>query len=181
MRLLFSSLVILMLCAPLGCTQRDGKSEPKSTGTSGMLPAYSLEEVTHYQYEAGKLKIKVMFEKGDFFEELQELRVEKCRFVYYDSNGNSVSRGHSNKAVLYEGSSLLVAEDDVVVISEENGGMLKTDYLEWRGDSSQFVTDSFVTITRENGDTLQGIGMITDLALNYVTVKRNVRGSMEAE
>ena len=59
--------------------------------------------------------------------------------------------------------------------------MLKTDYLEWRGDSSQFVTDSFVTITRENGDTLQGTGMITDLALNYVTVKRNVRGNMEVE
>ena len=58
---------------------------------------------------------------------------------------------------------------------------LQTDYLEWRGKSSQFVTDSFVTITRENGDTLQGTGMITDVALNYVTVKNNVRGSMEAE
>ena len=165
----------------MGCTQRDLKSESDMTGISGMLPAYSLEEVTHYQYEAGKLKIKVMFESGDFFEELQELRVEKCRFVYYDSNGNSVSSGRSDRAILYEGNSLLVAEENVVVTSEESRAMLKTDYLEWRGNSSQFVTDSFVTITRENGDSLQGTGMITDLALNNVTVKRNVRGSMEAE
>jgi len=181
MRLLYTLLVISMLYTFLGCTQRDAKSESKSTETSGMLPAYSLEQVTHYQYEAGKLKIKVMFENGDFFEELQELRVEKCRFVYYDSNGDSVSSGHSNKATLYEGNSLLVAEGNVVVTSEENRAMLKTDYLEWRGDSSQFVTDRFVTITRENGDTLQGTGMITDLALNYVTVNRNVKGNMEAE
>ena len=174
-------LFILMLLALSGCAQRGRKGETKSTDTSEMLPSYSLEDVTHYQYEAGNLKSKIMFQKGDFFEELQELRVEKCRFVYYDSNGNSVSNGHSDKATLYEGKSLLVAEDNVVVISEENRATLQTDYLEWRGDSSQFVTDRFVTIIRENGDTLQGTGMITDLALNYVTVKRNVEGIMEAQ
>jgi LPS export ABC transporter protein LptC len=172
---------ILILCFFAGCARREKGEEPDSDGSTETLPAYRLENVTHYQYEAGDLKIKVIFEKGDFFEEFQELRIEECRFVYYDSNGNSVSRGHSNKATLYEGNSLLVAEDDVVVTSEENGATLKTDYLEWRGDSSQFVTDRFVTITRENGDILQGTGLITDLALNYVTVKRNVEGSMEAE
>ena len=181
MRLLYFSLAILLLYTFLGCTRSDRKSEAGSGEVPVVLPAYSLEAVTHYQYEAGKLKIMVMFEYGDFFEELGELRVEKCRFVYYDSNGDSVSSGHSNKATLYEGNSLLAAEDNVVVTSEENRAMLKTDYLEWRGDSSQFVTDRFVTITRENGDTLQGTGMITDLALNYVTVQRDVKGSMEAE
>ena len=151
----------------------------KRSGAPEILPTNSLEDVTHYQYEAGNLMLKVMIEHGDFFDELQELRVENCRFVYYDIYGNRVSTGHSRKAILYEGNSRLVAEDNVVVISEENGGRLETDYLEWRGDSAQFVTESFVILTRENGDTLQGIGMITDVALNYVTVKRNVRGSLE--
>ncbi len=179
MRVLFGTLVILIIGTAFGCSQRDRENEPDSAGAPEILPTYSLEDVTHYQYEAGNLMLKVMFEHGDFFDELQELRVENCRFVYYDIYGNRVSTGHSRKAILYEGNARLVAEDNVVVISEENGGRLETDYLEWRGDSAQFITESFVTITRENGDTLQGIGMITDVALNYVTVKRNVRGSLE--
>ena len=181
MKIVYCVLLIILLHGVIACEKRDRRSEVESVKASEMLPAYSLEDVTHYQYEAGILKAKLIFEKGDFFEELQELRVENCRFVYYDSNGDSVSRGHSNRATLYEGNSLLVAEDDVVVISEENRATLKTDYLEWRGDSSQFVTDRFVTITRENGDILQGTGMITDLALNYVTVNKNVEGIMEVE
>jgi LPS export ABC transporter protein LptC len=174
-------LILLMVSTCSGCSPRKGEVTAGSDDNQEVLPAYSLEDVTHYQYEAGNLMLKIMFEKGDFYDEQQELRVEKCSFVYYDIDGNRVSTGRSRKAVLYKGRSQLVAEDDVVVISEENGGMLQTDYLEWRGDSAQFVTESFVTITRQNGDTLQGIGMITDVALNYVTVKRDVRGSIEAE
>jgi LPS export ABC transporter protein LptC len=172
-------LILISICS--SCSQRKGEDAAGSANTQEVLPAYSLEDVTHYQYEAGNLMLKIMFEHGDFYDEQQELRVEKCRFVYYDINGNRVSTGQSEKAVLYKDRSQLVAEDDVVVISEENGGKLQTDYLEWRGDDAQFVTESFVTITRQNGDTLQGIGMITDVALNYVTVKRDVRGSIEAE
>ncbi len=174
-------LIMSMISMCSSCSQRKGEFTAGSTGNREVLPSYSLEDVTYYQYEAGSLMLKIMFEQGSFYDEQQELRVEKCRFVYYDIYGNMVSTGRSRKAVLYKGRSQLVAEDDVVVISEENGGMLQTDYLEWRGDSAQFVTESFVTITRQNGDTLQGIGMITDVALNYVTIKRDVRGSIESE
>ena len=172
---------MLMISMCSSCSQRKGDFSADSADNREVLPSYSLEDVTHYQYEAGSLMLKIMFEQGSFYDEQQELRVEKCRFVYYDIDGNRVSTGRSRKAVLYKGRSQLVAEDDVVVISEENGGMLQTDYLEWRGDSAQFVTESFVTITRQNGDILQGIGMITDVALNYVTIKRDVRGSIESE
>ena len=69
MRLLYFSLAILLLYTFLGCTRSDRKSEAGSGEVPVVLPAYSLEAVTHYQYEAGKLKIMVMFEYGDFFEE----------------------------------------------------------------------------------------------------------------
>jgi hypothetical protein len=38
-----------------------------------------------------------------------------------------------------------------------------------------------VTITRKNGDILQGIGMITDVALRYVQVKKDVKGKIKTE
>jgi len=170
---------ILVLAA--GCSRHGRDSSTVIQDVQEETPSYSLEEVTHYQYEDGMLRVKVFFDRGDFYDDRQELRVENCTFVYYDIDGYEVSTGRSKRAVLYQNSSLLVAEDDVVIVSQVNRGMLETDYLEWRGVDSQFVTDRFVTITRENGDTLQGIGMITDVALNYVTIKRDVKGSFRAD
>jgi len=179
---LFLSIVFLCVSA-LSAYSSGEKNEPpvESQQATSAVPHYSLQNVTHYHYEMGVLRVKIVFEKGDFFSELNELHVENCSFVYYDSSGGSLSRGQSKRAVLYQNQSQLMAEDDVVVISDINGGRLDTDYLEWQGDRNQFSTESFVTITRENGDILQGIGMVADVALRYVNIKKNVRGSIKAE
>ncbi len=147
----------------------------------GPVPRYSLENVEHFHYEQGDLRVKVTFEHGDFFAEAGELRVEKCRFVYYDSSGETLSRGSSERAVLFQDSSRLEAYRDVVIVSEANGATLRTEYLVWEGEESNFTTDEEVVITRENGDILQGVGMVADVALNFVTIQRNVHGRIRPE
>jgi LPS export ABC transporter protein LptC len=171
------SLLILSGCA-------DGRRERKITGETGgevRLPEYILHGVTHTFYESGVLKLQVNFEKGTYYAGQQELAIEKCTYIYYDSEGNVLSRGRSKRATLSSGRSRLVAEDDVVVVSEVNGGVLKTGYLEWLGEKNQFSTDDFVTITRVNGDMISGKGMIADLALRVVTIKRNVKGHFQED
>jgi LPS export ABC transporter protein LptC len=181
MRVSVSIALLLFATALLfGCERADTQGE-YGTNEAGALPTYSLKGVTHFQYENGILRQRVDFDQGDYYEDLQELRIENCRFVYYDCDGTVVSRGHSKKANLFIRESRLVAEEDVVIVSEVNRGRLETDYLEWQGDESRFVTEEFVTITRYNGDILQGIGMITDVALNYVTIKSDVKGSFQTE
>jgi len=83
--------------------------------------------------------------------------------------------------VLYQDESLLIAEEDVVVISAVNGARLDTEYLEWIGKEDRFSTDRFVTITRENGDILTGMGMDADVALQFITIRKNVKGSIRSE
>jgi LPS export ABC transporter protein LptC len=173
--------ILLFMLVLSGCSQRGGQGADRGKAEPEAVPAYSLEDVTHYQYDDGVLRLKVNFDRGAYYDDRQELRIENCMFVYYDSDGNEVSTGRSRRATIHRESSQLIAEEDVVIVSEVNRGRLETDYLEWRGDESQFVTESYVTITRDNGDTLQGVGMITDMALNYVTIKRDVRGSFEAQ
>jgi LPS export ABC transporter protein LptC len=95
-----------------------------------------------------------MFDSGSFFSGTDELHIENSSFVYYDSYGSILSRGRSKTATLFKNKAQLIAENDVVVVSEVNGGVLTTDYLEWHGDRSQFTTESFVTITRKNGRVL---------------------------
>lgn len=166
------ALSLLSYCGKKGNKEASGIS-PSS---NKLTPDYTIQEVTHYHYEDGILRVKITFERGEFYSSLNELYVENANFVYYDMKGKPLSRGSSKKAKVYQDRSELIAEDSVVVISDVNGGKLETEYLEWRGDENQFVSDKFVKITRTNGDTLGGVGLVADLALRYITIKKDVRG-----
>ncbi len=164
-----------------GCRTEEQKQISQTWQTEKELPHYSLTNVTHYHYEQDKLREKVVFERGNFFSSGNELHVENCSFVYYDRNSQKLSSGSSKRAVLYQNSSLLIAEDDVIVVSAVNGARLDTEYLEWIGSEDRFSTDRFVKITRENGDILTGIGMDADVALRFITIRKNVKGSIRSE
>ena len=157
-----------------------GGEEPvmeEKSAEETLVPDYILYGVVHHHYEDGSRKVKVLFDKGRYYSDGAELLVENCRFVYYDRKGDVVSRGSSNGARLFADGTQLVAEENVIVISEENGGRLDTEYLEWHGDTNQFTTDRFVTIIQKNGDTISGIGMVADAGLKRVRIKQDVRGS----
>jgi len=161
-----------------------GNKEPEravSTSQATDIPDYVLHDVIHYQYDSGVLKVKVIFEGGSFSRGEEELHVENCSFEYYDSNEVVISRGSAKEATLFRGRSELIADGDVVVVSELDGAKLETDHLEWHGKNNQFTTESFVTITRVNGDIIQGYGMISDVALRYIKIKKNVRGIIKSK
>jgi LPS export ABC transporter protein LptC len=174
---------LFLLFNPLspGYGVKNDRDDVEYSDDGSVVPDYILHDVIHFHYEEGFLKVKVNFEKGNYYNEQGELRVENCQFVYYDINNEVVSRGSSNKAKLYSNDSVLVAEENVVVISEENKGKLETEYLEWHGDENQFTSDRFVKITQENGDTISGVGMIADVGLKKVTIKKDVKGSFREE
>ena len=172
-------LLLILVCIPSVALCSKGKKEGDEAleDAAARVPDYVFHDVVHHHYENGIRKVKVVFETGWYFQD--ELLVENCSFVYYDKEGEVVSRGSSKRATLYEDGMKLIAEEDVVVISEENRGRLDTEYLEWLGSDNQFTTDRFVTITQENGDTISGIGMVDDVGLKRVTIKQDVRGSIK--
>ncbi|HUT66189.1 MAG TPA: LPS export ABC transporter periplasmic protein LptC [Spirochaetota bacterium] len=167
-------LVFVPVVAVCSAGKEDGAEAPDEDAEK--VPDYVFHDVVHHHYEDGVRKIKVIFETGRYFSD--ELLVENCRFVYYDRKGEVVSKGSSRRAKLNAEGTELIAEEDVVVISEENKGRLDTEYLEWHSSDNQFTTDRFVKITQENGDTISGVGMVADIGLKRVTIKRDVRGSI---
>jgi LPS export ABC transporter protein LptC len=171
------ALLFLLAAPPILPASKETPGE--MTEHSGTVPRYSLEDVTHFQYQDGILRLEITFSRGDFYADRRELHVENCTFVYYDKFGVQQSRGSSKRAILMEDQSELIAQDDVVVISDVNGGVLTTEYLVWK--ENRFSTEKAVTITRENGDIIKGVGMVADVALNVVTIFQNVRGSVRTE
>jgi len=140
------------------------------------VPDYIVYDVTHYHYNEGKISVQLKFKKGTYFSDDALLKIENCDFIYYDKNGDVSSKGHANRADLYMQDSYMKAWDDIKVESIKNGAILNTSYLEWNGDNDNFVTDKAVVITQKNGDSISGIGMVTDIALSYATIKKNVKG-----
>jgi LPS export ABC transporter protein LptC len=169
--------IFLLVPLVLVCGKKDEVYGEEAEEDVTQVPDYVFYDVIHHHYEDGVKKVKIIFEKGRYLSVSNELMVDKCRFVYYDRKGEIVSSGSSKRATLFTDGTMLIAEEDVVVISEETKGRLDTEYLEWHGNENQFTSDRFVTITQENGDTISGVGMVADIGLKRVTIKRDVRGS----
>ena len=168
----FSVLIFFSGCGNLSRIG-DSQKEEQSRET---LPAYVMQDVTYYYYSDGYLQVKMDFETGEYYAEKEELRIANCTYLYYDINENILSRGRSKSATIHTDRSLIIAEDEVVIISELNGGVLETDRLEWHGEKEQFLTESYVRLTRKNIDSITGKGMVADIALRKVTIKKDVRG-----
>lgn len=163
-----------------GCGGKASRlSEEESGASRKRIPDYIIHDVTHYYYEGGIKKTKIIFDTGDYYSDEEKLYVENCSFIYYDIDGEINSRGRSERATVLNNGSIILAEENVVITSETNGAVLETEYLEWHGGQEQFITDHFVTITRTNGDTISGIGLLSDVALRLVTIHKNVKGSFE--
>ena len=171
---------LLFLLPAYGEGIKDGSTADASEYQEKILPDYALKNVKHYHYEEGILRLEVTFEDGEYYSAGQELHIENCSFLYYDIDETLISRGRSKRAKIFSEQSLIIAENDVVIISEVNGGVLETEYLEWHGHEDRFVTDRPVVITRRNGDTISGKGMIADIALRFVTLESDVRGSFRS-
>jgi len=176
---LFIVIILALIITSCGKNDNKNREDQKLLNDNWPLPDYVLNDVIHYHYEDGYLKLKVEFESGYFYNTSEDLYVENSRFVYYDINRKNVSKGSSRKAKLIRSQSELIAEDNVIIISEINGCKLETEYLEWHEDNDQFNTDRFVKITRPNGDILTGVGLIADVSLQIVTIKSDVKGSFK--
>ncbi len=172
--------LLLFLLPAYGEGIKNGNTSDAAEYQEKILPDYALKNVKHYHYEKGILRLEVIFEDGEYYSAEQELHIENCSFLYYDIDETLISRGRSKRARIFSEQSLIIAENDVVIISEVNGGVLETEYLEWHGHEDRFVTDRPVTITRRNGDIVSGKGMIADIALRFVTLESDVRGSFRS-
>lgn len=177
----FFLIVLAVMFAISGCTIYDKKIK----GSDGLVDShengksdYVLEGVTHYHYENGVLKILIEFDEGYYYKNDDKLEMFNCRFEYYEEDGDLASRGEARTAFLYSLKSKLIAIGNVVVVSEKNGTTLKTDELQWDGDSERFNTDSYVEITSRKGDVITGRGMVADIALRFVRIKHNVKGKI---
>jgi len=82
---------------------------------------------------------------------------------FFDEEGNASSHLKSISAEVDEGKNNLIAQKNVVVISD-SGVTLYTDKLEWDQQKEKILSDTLVTIITDQ-DTIHGIGLESDAEL----------------
>ncbi len=90
---------------------------------------------------------------------------------FYDQQGRHTSKLTADRGRLYEETNDVVALGNVVVVSD-SGMILRSDSLRWDNRRQKVLTDAFVTITRANGEMLQGHGFESDPNLNYFSIRK---------
>ena len=180
------SLILIFLLLNLSSCKKIVKYKTKISTKNKVVekkeevPDYIIYDVKHYHYSKGKLTVRIDFEKGVYFSNESVLNIENCRFVYYDEDGEVLSKGQADRAKLYMKKSFMKAWNNIEIESVKNGTKLDTSYLEWDGNDNIFLTDKPVRIVRKNGDNISGVGMEADIALNVVTIKKNVKGLIKS-
>lgn len=96
----------------------------------------------------------------------------------YDTLGNATSHMSANYSIYYDKEGVWEAKNNVVV-NNEKGDQLNTEYLVWSRDKGTIETDQFVKITTADG-VIYGDGMVADQNFNNWEVK-NGRGVFDIE
>lgn len=118
--------------------------------------------------------------------EVRQLNVDNNTFEFpkglelfmYDTLGNTTSHMSAKYSIYYDKEGIWEAKNDVVV-SNEKGDQLNTEYLVWYRDKGTIETNQFVKITTADG-IIYGDGMVADQHFNTWEVK-NGRGVFDIE
>ena len=96
----------------------------------------------------------------------------------YDTLGNVTSHMSAKYSIYYDKEGIWEAKNDVVV-SNEKGDQLNTEYLVWNRDKGTIETNQFVKISTADG-IIYGDGIVADQHFNNWEVK-NGRGVFDIE
>lgn len=129
-----------------------------------------------FLYSGGRRTTDLHAQKIEQFTKRDSTIATDLNVDFFDSTGARVSTLTADKGYIREKDNFLAVSGSVVVVGEDSV-QLRTVYLEWDAAHDKVVTDSFVTIVREN-DTLYSYGVETDPRLRNTIFKRQVRGQM---
>jgi LPS export ABC transporter protein LptC len=130
--------------------------------------------VTSYVTDSGLLRARLVADTAYFFDNGARMEVRDVRVIFYTNAGAqsavlTAEEGTSNSA-----RSNIEARKNVVVVSTD-GKRLTTEQLRYNQVTDQISSDSAFVLT-EKGRRLEGIGFVSDPALNTVRVLHQPAG-----
>ncbi|MFP4548301.1 MAG: LPS export ABC transporter periplasmic protein LptC [Fidelibacterota bacterium] len=156
-----SFVYLLILLVFFGCTDFSETEEPVE---DGRLPQHESWNSTITLSKQGKNTAIVKAGYLAKYSDNKTTYLSDTVYVdFFNDNGYATSHLQSISAEVDESRNNLVAQKNVVVISD-SGVTLYTDKLEWDQKKEKILSDTLVTIITDQ-DTIRGIGLESDAEL----------------
>lgn len=160
-----------------GCDEEKPFRESSDAVSAGkVLPDQVTSNAHIYLYRAGRKTTDLIADEIQKYTRLDSTIAIHMTAEFYDSTGARISTLTADRGFVREKDNFMRVAGSVVVIGQDSV-RLETEYLEWDAERDRVVTDSFVTITRNN-DILHSYGMETDPGLKNTTLKKKVSGRL---
>ncbi len=168
----YSYLSILLLLLSITSCVNDLK-KVKAIAFKDHFPTESLIDAVVYYSDSAIVKVKLKAPKMDHFagENPYIERPEGIDLTFFDGNGEAVSHLTANYAISYEKKGTMEAKGNVVLINEV-GEKLNTEYLIWNQKEAKIFSDKFVKITTEDeiimGEGFESNESFTNFKINHI-------------
>ncbi|MCK5125229.1 MAG: LPS export ABC transporter periplasmic protein LptC [candidate division Zixibacteria bacterium] len=171
-RIIANVLACIGIFVFIGC---GSKGEPMNESVEAVFDSIQPDQITSnahiYLYKAGRKTTDLTADEIRQFTKLDSSIATNLYVLFFDSTGERVSTLIARNGYIREKDNFLAVSDSVVLIGEDSVKLI-TEYLEWDSEKDSIMTDSFVTIIRNNSDTLTSYGMQSDPTLKNISFKK---------
>lgn len=160
-------MILLMFCS----------QEEKELAEPVELPDQIVDNFQMEESASGKRRYSLLGERAFYYNKSNRIVVLEPEIEFYGPQKDVTATVVCDSGVVSNRSGDLVAYGNVVVTTED-GTVLRTDSLVWFNRRAQIETDAMVYITSPEG-TIEGKGLISDANLNRIEIKEEVSGTTE--
>lgn len=171
MRDIIIKCLTICLLVIAGCSsQESSRSGQSSTSDSSITPSSELSGTKIVLYDGGRITTEILSERIVEFEEIDSSMSYGVHVTTYDSLGAPAGWVIADSAIVREKTGMLDLFGNVVLVNQL-GTRLKTNYLRWDSETDRMETEDYVDIKRGD-DWITGWGLEADGNLNWYHIKK---------
>lgn len=145
------------------------------------VPDIEFINMERIEVKRGKVQYIARSGKTQMFDnkEFKQTTLTDLSFEQFDKNGKTVTNGNADMAEVYSKTSNVQITGNVFVNSTKQKAKIKTEYIYW-DDKAKIIKGNNkeeVTIQRDDGTTISGLGFQIKTKSNTAEFSSNVRGS----
>ncbi|MDX9790496.1 MAG: LPS export ABC transporter periplasmic protein LptC [Candidatus Kapabacteria bacterium] len=166
------SIVLMMLIS--SCEWFDSRiAKPVDSTYVFREPDQSGRDLEVLFVDSGYTKAILRAEKGRIYQDNRETFLDNSLSVDFFSkySGARISQLTADSARIDDVTKNMLAQGNVVVISDSTGNKLETEILEWNNSTQKIYSNEFVKITTRN-EIITGFGFISDQNLNNYKINK---------
>ncbi len=142
------------------------------------IPDAVLLDFSHIAVRSGSEAFRILAGKGENFDKKKESHFYDVVFMEYDPEGEIITEGRCDKALMYLDSDNIELWGNLSFYSASEEATIIADYLFWN-DQDGILSgepESWVIIIKDSGASLEGIGFTAYLQENRIILEDSVSG-----